>query len=368
MIQTLPWTLDAHCDTFEMKNFLDHDFNLSQSKHTVSQMTQNKLERIFKENVPTLEEYDYHVTFSRLEEGNVKALFLNVADYDLLESSEMTDGAYQLAQKFPNKVVICGNKKDIIDTVNQNKIALILVAEGPLVFQGQIDLLHNWHRLGIRIVNLSHGEGTEGFPKYAKLIYKHLLELAPTCALQISTSSECYLSALERNKLYKTEKGLTQIGKEMLKEMAKLNIICDLSHANDAAFWEALELSNGKFCVTHSNCAALCPHSRNLTDDMMQALAEHGGVMGLCFYGDFIDQQNPTLAKYVDHILHALEIMGPDHVGISSDYDGVPPDAFMAIPQPQHMNQLWQALAKAGADDETIHKIAHRNFLNLLQK
>jgi membrane dipeptidase len=174
------------------------------------------------------------------------------------------------------------------------------------------------------------------------------------------------MTTQDRNNLYKKEHGLTDFGKVALKEMQKLNMVCDLSHANDATFWQALELTQGKFCVTHSNCAALCPHTRNLTDEMMKALADADGVMGLCFFGEFIDSRKPSLEKFVQHILHALEMMGPDHVGIGSDYDGVGPDDFMAIAHPGLMHNLWAALAKAGVDDLTLSKVAHGNFLKLL--
>lgn len=143
-------------------------------------------------------------------------------------------------------------------------------------------------------------------------------------------------------------------------------MVCDLSHANDAAFWEALELSQGRFCSSHSNCAAIHAHTRNLTDGMIKALAERGGVMGLCFFGEFIDERKPSLERFVEHVLHALTVMGDDHVGIGSDYDGVPFDAFMAVPDPEHTNELWQALNKAGLDGATMRKVAHDNFLKLL--
>ena len=152
----------------------------------------------------------------------------------------------------------------------------------------------------------------------------------------------------------------------MLRKMEQLGMLCDLSHANDAAFWQALEFSSGKFCATHSNCAALCGHARNLTDDMMKALAERGGVMGLCFFGEFVAEEQPSLDLFVRHVLHALEIMGEDHVGIGSDYDGVPPDAFMAIAHPGEMDRLWQALIAAGVKESTIIKIAHDNFMRLI--
>jgi membrane dipeptidase len=100
----------------------------------------------------------------------------------------------------------------------------------------------------------------------------------------------------------------------------------------------------------------------------MKALAARGGVMGLCFYGSFIGEQNPSLELFIEHILHALEIMGPDYVGIGGDFDGVEPGAFMAIPHPGKMDKLWEGLDKAGLDKKTIIKIAHKNFLRLLEK
>lgn len=364
------WMLDAHCDSFEMRNFLDHNFDLRKGKYLISQKTMKFLVNTFQGTAFSATarniEHNYHVTLSHLNKGNIKALFVNVADYDLLQSSRIINAVYELSQRQANKLAICFSRRDVHLARKAGLTALILVAEGPLVFHGQVDLLKNWHRLGIRIVNLSHGEGTQGFPEGAKLIYKDLIKFAPQCALQISTSTERYLPSTAREKLYKKEKGLSQVGREMLEAMVELNIICDLSHANDAAFWEALETYNGKFCATHSNCAALCNHTRNLTDKMMQALAQQGGVMGLCFYGKFIDERRPSLNRFVEHVLHALTIMGPDHVGVGSDFDGVEPGAFMAISHPGKIDLLWEKLDKSGVDKETLEKIAHNNFLRLL--
>lgn len=357
------WLLDAHCDAFEMRNFLGHNFDLSYGKYLLSPNIRYFILKAF--GVQHLVN-KYHVTFSRLIKGNIKVIFLNVSDYDLLSGSKMIDAAYNFINKYPQKVTICNTAKDVCQSIKDDKLALILVAEGPLVFQGKIDLLRNWHRLGIQLVNLSHGEGAEGFPKNAQMVYKHLVPLAPTSAWQISTSTECYMSHIARSKLYQKEKGLSPVGKQMLKEVEKLGMICDLSHANDAAFWETLENTQVKICVTHSNCASLCGHTRNLTDDMMKALAERNGVMGLCFYGNFICEQKPSLSRFVDHVLHALSIMGENHVGIGTDFDGVEPKAFMAIPHPGRMNELWEAFDKAGISLKTMSKIAHKNFLRLI--
>jgi len=361
-----PWLLDAHCDAFEMRNFLGHDFDLSCGKYLLSSKVKRFLLETFGVQFSANAVNNYHVTFSRLAKGNVKALFLNVSDYDFLAGSKMIDAVYNLVSKYPKKVTICHSAKEVNQAIKDGKLALILVAEGPLVFQGEVDLLRNWRRLGIQIVNLSHGEGAEGFTKDAQVVYKHLLPLAPTSAWQISTSSVGFMTHTKRNQLYKKEKGLSPIGKQMLKEMEKLGMICDLSHASDAAFWETLENTRVKVCATHSNCASLCGHTRNLTDDMMKALAKRNGVMGLCFYGNFIDEHKPSLARFVDHILHSLIIMGENHVGIGTDFDGVEPGAFMAIPHPGKINKLWEKLDKAEVSSKVISKIAHENFLRLM--
>ena len=236
------WLLDAHCDAFEMRNFLGHEFDLSCGRYLLAPEIKKFLFGAFGVQFPADAANDYHVTFSRLSKGNVKALFLNVSDYDLLDGSKMIDAVYDLVAKYPQKVAICYCAKDLRQVVKQGKLAIILAAEGPMVFQGKVDLLHNWHRLGIRVVNLSHGEGIGGFTESAQAVYKHLLPLAPASAWQISTSCESYMSCADRGKLYQKEKGVSPIGRRMLKEMEKLDMICDLSHANDAAFWETLIL------------------------------------------------------------------------------------------------------------------------------
>jgi len=119
-------------------------------------------------------------------------------------------------------------------------------------------------------------------------------------------------------------------------------------------------------CSTHGACAELSPHSRNLTDEMLRALAQRKGVLGVCFYTPFIHQTNPTLDAYMEHILHALELMGEDGVGIGTDYDGGGDESHLVIRDPSGMNALWEALDKKGLPKRVLVKIAHENFLRLL--
>ena len=358
------WMVDAHCDSLWMRDFLNDAINLNKSKFTLTTETRDFFKKTMKFEFPEGYSCPYHINLSRLKKGNVKVLFMNLGDYDLLQSSRLIDAAYQLTQS--NDFSICKNYSEVTHAIKNNKFAIIISAEGPCIFNGQIDLLRNWHRLGLTMVSVTHGEGTHGLPENPKRYFgKKSVEMAKN-ALQISTSLEKHMSESNRHKLYRKEEGLTLFGKQVIKEMTKLNMICDLSHANDASFWQVLE-SDVKVCVTHSNCFSVCNHTRNLTDDMMKALTERNGVMGICFYGDYIDSNNPTLDKYADHILHALSVMGENHVGIGSDYDGVPPDAFMAIKQPGFMNKLWEKLIQRGLSEKILLKIAHENFLKLMK-
>jgi microsomal dipeptidase-like Zn-dependent dipeptidase len=348
------WTLDAHCDTLYMKEFL-------------------KGEGLPPEMQGVDPDTFFRVTLPRLKEGHIGCLFANVGDIGLLTSSSIIDRLYTCVEKIGGAVSICRDAVEVNHTVQSGKIAVVLSCEGSFLFLERLDLLRNWHRLGVRVANITHGEGRENLGWFAEIALKKdsLVRATSSHALQVTPTHDGYMDLESRKVLRKREKGLTGFGRSAVEEMIRLNMICDLSHANDATFWDALALAeetgDGKFCCTHSNCAALCDHTRNLTDEMMEALAGCDGVMGICFFGEFIDEKKPSLERYVDHVLHAIDVMGPDHVGIGSDYDGVPPGAFMAVQHPGRMRDLWMALREAGIAAVTLRKMGHQNFLRLLR-
>jgi membrane dipeptidase len=348
-----PWALDAHCDTWYMQEFL-------RCQHLPPEMRSIDPDAFFR------------VTLPRLAEGNVRCVFANVGDMSVLTSSRIIDNLYALANQDGSGLAICRDAAEIERTVGAGRLAIVPACEGAFLFLERLDLLRNWHRLGVRVVTLTHGEGQEGLGGFAEiaLAQEPLVQCGSSCALQGTASRDGYLDPAERAGLQKTEKGLSAFGRSAVQEMARLGIVSDLSHANDATFWDLMGMQDampeGRFCCTHSNCAALCPHARNLTDEMMEALAGAGGVMGLCYFGEFIDEKQPSLERYIDHVLHAIDVMGEDHVGIGSDYDGVPPGAFMAVPHPGRTGELWQALGDAGLRQTVLAKIAHGNFLRLL--
>ncbi len=350
-----PWLLDAHCDTWYMQEFF-------RGPNLPSEMQGIDAEAFFC------------VTPGRLREGRVGCVFANVGDIGIFTSSAIIDNLHALAADKRARVAICHGAGEVRQAVRSEKTALVMACEGAFLFRGRLDLLRNWHRLGVRVVTLTHGEGQDGlgwFPSLA-LAQEPQVLADSSFALQGTPTADRYLTQKERRDLIRNERGLTPFGQSVVAEMIRLNMVCDLSHANDAAFCDVMAIADkagaGKFCCTHSNCAALCGHTRNITDDMMEALAGCGGVMGLCFFGEFIDEQNPSLARYVDHVLHAIDVMGEAHVGIGSDFDGVQPGAFMAIPHPGRTGMLWAALSDAGLSKAVLKKIAHENFLRLLQE
>ncbi len=117
--------------------------------------------------------------------------------------------------------------------------------------------------------------------------------------------------------------GLSEFGKHVVERMNRVGMMVDLSHASEKSFWDALECSSKPIICSHSSSRALCDHTRNLTDEQMRALAESGGVAQVCMYSGFLKkEEDATVDDAVSHILHMIDVMGVEHVGIGSDFDG----------------------------------------------
>lgn len=292
----------------------------------------------------------YHADLPRLRKGNFGALFVMVGDNHLVPSLRMIDAVRSMCEQRPKDYALCLNGADVRRAMRTGRLGLVMTIEGQVMFEESVELLRNWHRLGVRVASLTHGEGRFGGSRYA---------------LQADRSAFGYVTPAERDLIRRQTKGITPYARRALDLMAELNMPCDVSHTNDPAFWETLEYARGPLCYTHGNCYSLCPHARNLTDEMMKALAERGGVMALSFYRMFISQKEATLDRLVEHFLHALEIMGPDHVGLGSDYDGLPADQCPLL-EAESLGSLWDALARRGVSSATLRKIASENHIRLL--
>ena len=293
----------------------------------------------------------YHVDMPRLRALGIHAMMVMVGDNDMLQSLTLIDAIHRMCDAHPREFALCLNADDVRGAERDDKMGLIMSIEGQSMFAERMENLRNWHRLGVRVASLTHGAGRIGGSPHA---------------LQYDGSAFGYFPPNIRDRVRRRTKGLTDFGREALDEMARLGIVCDLAHANDVAFWETLEHGQVPVCVTHGNCYALCQHMRNCTDEMLRALAQRGGVIGICFFGGFVDAQRPNVGRLADHFLHALEIMGPDHVGVGSDFDGIAPTRELVVKTAADMELLWAELSRRGVPEPVLKKIGMANFLRLL--
>ena len=315
--------LDAHCDSLILRWKRDDPMDLAEVDPV------------------------YQVDLPRLRRGGMDCLFVMVGDNDLAQSSVLIDAAYEMCRAHAADFTLCKTRSQVRGSRDAHKVAIVLTIEGQRMFGEDLRHLRNWHRLGVRLASITHGGG--GRPE-----------------LQYDPSYFGYIEPTERENLRRQSKGLTAFGREALAEMGRLGIAVDLAHINDVAFWEVLEEAECPVCYTHGACYALCPHSRALTDDMMRALAEKGGVMGIAFYRRFIHCEESTLDRLCDHLMHALELMGEDHVGIGSDFDGTS-GLLRPIPEDaSRLEELFEALARRGVNEEILKQVAGESFLRML--
>ncbi len=165
--------------------------------------------------------------------------------------------------------------------------------------------------------------------------------------------------------------GLTDHGLRLLKRCNQLGIMFDLSHLNEAGFWDVARHSNAPLVATHSNVHTICPHSRNLTDDQLAAIRESDGMVGLNFAAAFLREDGQMLAdvplsQMLRHLDYLIEHLGEDRVGLGSDYDGaiVPQDVTSVADLPN----LRQAMVEHGFNDALMTKLCFDNWLRVLEK
>lgn len=166
------------------------------------------------------------------------------------------------------------------------------------------------------------------------------------------------------------KEGLTAFGKEAVCAMQEKGIIVDVSHLSDGGFFDVADLAKKPFVATHSNCRALCPHQRNMTDDMIRILAEHGGVSGINFGPEFLNEDvtnpNSTTERMIAMMKHMKNIGGIDMVAIGTDFDGIGGNREVA--DASEMPKLIDAMEKAGFTGTEIDKITRENVLRVMKE
>lgn len=161
--------------------------------------------------------------------------------------------------------------------------------------------------------------------------------------------------------------GLSAFGRSVVQEMNRLGMMVDLSHAAESTFWDVLKVSQHPVVCSHSSCRALCDHPRNLTDKQMCALAQQGGVMQVTIYNGFLRTDGQaTLTDVVSHIQHAVEVMGIEHVGIGTDFDG--DGGVPGCASASELLNLTLALLRAGFAEQDLRLLWGENFLRVMRQ
>ncbi|MCI6434103.1 MAG: dipeptidase [Clostridiales bacterium] len=219
---------------------------------------------------------------------------------------------------------------DVEANREKGKMSAILTIEGPAGFDFDPALLENLHQIGFRVTSLGWNEQN------------------------VLTGSNV------------TGGGLTDRGREYVREAQRLGMLVDVSHISDEGFWDIMEQTQAPVLATHSNSRALCGHSRNLTDDMFRAICRTGGVAGINQYADFLGE-SPTLDTVCDHIFHFMELDPTGkHIALGGDLDGCEQlsQGFEGI---QSYPALARRLLERGLGEETIRDIFWNNALNVLR-
>ena len=238
------------------------------------------------------------------------------------------------AIRYPDFLGIARSTDDLRRLKREGRRAIIPAVENGYAIGRDLSRLHAFKRMGVAYMTLCHNGDNE---------------LCDSAAGQGEWG------------------GLSPFGCEVVTEMNRIGMMIDVSHAADATFDDVIRLSRRPIVATHSSCRALCDHRRNLDDDRIRALAATGGVMQICLYGGFINHDHPdsaTLSDAVRHIMHVVRLVGPNHVGIGSDFDGG--GGLIGCQSAGEMIQITLRLLAEGLSDADIANIWGGNFMRVM--
>jgi len=332
--------------------------------------------------------HDYgQVDIPRMKEGGVTGVFFSIYTSASLEplvamkqAFEIIDLVLREAARYPEDVMMAATADGILEAKRAGKIAILLGVEGGHMIDSSPAILRQFHRLGARYLTLTHNRHTP---------WAHSSSGPPS------------------------DVGLTSLGREIVQEMNRLGMAVDVSHVSDKTFYDVLEASSAPVIASHSSCRALADHPRNLSDEMLKALADQGGVVHINYYNFFLDRdlarkadEHPNLnqaraearkrlqddparleaelrelnnelirrigrtpfSTLLDHFEHAAEVAGADHVGLGSDFDGVSDQLPEGMEDISKIPNLVEGLLERGFSPEQVRKILGGNTLRVMRE
>ena len=279
----------------------------------------------------------------------------------LVDLHKMTEGrqdatimvAY-LPQPTDNPTAFADNIFDKIETIVRDNSRYLALARTPE------DLWKN-KRLGLKSIMLGIENGIALDGKLSNL--RHFADRGIVyMTLCHNGDNDICDSASKSNQ---THGGVSQFGAEVIAEMNRLGILVDMSHAGEKSFYDALDISKKPIVCSHSSARALCDHPRNLTDDQMRALAAKGGVAQTTIYNGFLCKDaQATILDVMAHLEHAIDVMGIDHVGLGTDFDG--DGGVPGLADSSELLNFTRQLLRKRYSDEDIQKIWGGNFLRVM--
>ena len=293
---------------------------------------------------------DLQVDLAKLEKGGsllqcfAAFVFLKAEEDPLTAALEEIDEFYDVMARFPDRIAPVKTWADLERNRADGRISAMLTLEEGGICKGNLSILRALYRLGARIMTLTWN-------------FENELAWPNDVDMQTGASTP------------NTARGLKERGREFIAEMERLGMIVDVSHLGDAGFWDVADMATRPFIATHSNARSVCGHVRNLTDAMLRAVADKGGITGINFCGAFLDPgEKPysTARRMGEHIEHIRTVGGIDMIALGSDYDGI--ERELEMYDYSQLPLLEDELHRRHFSDDEIEKIFQGNALRVLKE
>ncbi|HXY10652.1 MAG TPA: dipeptidase [Terriglobales bacterium] len=335
-----------------------------------------------------------HISLDKAKRGNLGAEFFSIwvepesnQGHFAKHTFDLIDSVYEQAARHPDRMMMAFSVADIEKAHQQKKLAALLGVEGGHAIENDLDLLRDYYRLGVR---------------YMTLTWSNTNAWA-------DSSGDITDAKVEHHN------GLTDFGQQVVLEMNRLGMMVDISHVSDKTFYDVVAVSKAPLIASHSSARALTDAPRNMSDDMLRAVAKNNGVVMVNFFSGFIDENywkaaqaqskdrdaavaalveqskadgkpvtyvaydrierawlaripRPPLESLIDHIDHVAKIAGVDHVGLGSDFDGISGATPQGIDSAADLPKITQALLDRGYGENDVRKILGENLLRVFRE
>jgi membrane dipeptidase len=265
---------------------------------------------------------------------------------------DMIDSVYEQARRHPESLEMAHTAADIRRIHRSGKISALMGIEGGHAIEDSLSALRQFYKLGVRYMTLTH----------------------------TNTNNWADSAGGIGNPAEKRHGGLSDFGKEVVREMNRLGMMVDISHVGDETFFDCIETSRAPLIASHSSCRALTNVPRNMTDEMLKALQKKGGVVMINFYNGFINTEYAkpgapapavtskiaTMEMLMAHFEHAIKVAGIDHVGIGSDFDGVDGLLPPGMEDVSKLPAITYELLRRGYSEADVKKVLGENLLRVM--